>query len=143
MIPVVIDTGVLVSGIFWRREPHQCVRAWVQGLAAMVVSVPIFTEYDRVLRELKAEQHFTTDLEPWLATIRRTALWVEPSPLGRRVCRDPKDDMFIEAALAGGARLVIARDPDLTDLEKPFGVEMVTPRQFLARLPRQVRRELE
>lgn len=51
--------------------------------------------------------------------------------------------MFIEAALAGGARLLIARDPDLTDLEKPFGVEMVTPRQFLARLPRQVRRQLE
>lgn len=55
MIPLVIDTGVLVSGIFWRREPHQCVKAWVQGLAALVVSAPIFAEYDRVLREVKAE----------------------------------------------------------------------------------------
>jgi len=27
MTPVVIDTGVLVSGVFWRHEPHQCVKA--------------------------------------------------------------------------------------------------------------------
>lgn len=111
------------------------------------MSAPIFAEHERVLREVKAEQEFTTefttDLDPWLATIRRRALWVEPEPLGRPVCRDPKDDMFIEAALAAGARLLIARDTDLTDLEKPFGVEIVTPRQFLAKLPRQVRRQLE
>ena len=143
MTPVVIDTGVLVSGIFWRREPHQCVKAWLHGLVARVVSAPIFAEYERVLREVKAEQEFTTDLAPWLATLRRTALWVEPEPLGRPVCRDLKDDMFIEAALAAGARLLIARDPDLTDLEKPFGVEIVTPRQFVARLPRSLRRQLE
>lgn len=28
-------------------------------------------------------------------------------------------------------------------LEKPFGVEILTPRQFLARLTRQIRRRLE
>jgi predicted nucleic acid-binding protein len=58
------------------------------------------------------------------------------------VCRDPKDDKFIEAALAAKASLLLARDTDLTDLEKPFGIEIVTPRQFLSRLPRQVRRKL-
>jgi hypothetical protein len=38
---------------------------------------------------------------------------------------------------------VIARDKDLVDLEKPFGIDVLTPRQFLARLPRQHRRMLE
>jgi putative PIN family toxin of toxin-antitoxin system len=143
MTPVVIDTGVLVSGIFWRREPHQCVKAWLHGVVALVVSVPIFAEYERVLGEVKAEEQFDTDIDPWLATIRRTALWVEPVPLGQVTCRDSKDDMFLEAALAAGARMIIARDPDLTDLEKPFGVEIVTPRRFLAKLPRPIRRQLE
>ena len=64
-----------------------------------------------------------------------------PAPLVSPVCRDPKDDQFIEAALAGRARWLIARDADLTALEKPFGVEIVTPRQFLGRLPRHVRRQ--
>jgi predicted nucleic acid-binding protein len=78
-----------------------------------------------------------------LRLIRERALWVGPEPLARQVCRDAKDDKFIEAALAARARLLLARDTDLTDLEKPFGVEIVTPRQFLGRLPRQVRRQLE
>jgi putative PIN family toxin of toxin-antitoxin system len=141
MTPVVIDTGVLVSGIFWRHEPHQCLQAWLRGILALVVSESIFAEYQRVLREVKAEQGFTTDLAPWLAAIQESALWVTPAPLVSPVCRDPKDDQFIEAALAGRARWLIARDADLTALEKPFGVEIVTPRQFLGRLPRHVRRQ--
>jgi len=81
--------------------------------------------------------------EPMLRLIQDRALWVVPEPLASRVCRDPKDDKFIEAALAARARLLLARDPDLTDLEKPFGIEILTPRQFLGRLPRQVRRQLD
>ncbi len=38
--------------------------------------------------------------------------------------------------------LQAVRDADLTDLEKPFGIEIVTPRQYLGQLPRQVRRQL-
>ena len=143
MTAAVIDTGVLVAGIFWRHEPHRCVQAWLHGRLALVVSEPIFAEYERVLREVKAEQGFATDIEPWLAAIRKHALWVSPPPLSSPVCRDRDDDKFIEAALAAGARLLIARDADLTDLEKPFGVEIVTPRQFLRRLPRHARRRFE
>jgi len=140
--PIVLDTGVVVAGIFWRHEPHQCVQAWVRGLLTMAVSEAIFSEYEGVLREVKAEQGFTTDLEPWLESIRRTALWVIPTPLAESVCRDPKDDIMIEAALGAGARTIIARDADLTVLEKPFGIRILTPRQWLATLSRADRRQL-
>lgn len=143
MTPVVMDTGVLVSGVYWRHGPHRCMQAWLRGLLALVVSDSIFAEYERVLRAVNAAQGFTTDLAPWLAAIEKSALWVTPEPLTRPVCRDPQDDQFIEAALAGRAHFLIARDADLTVLERPFGVEIVTPRQFLARLPRPVRRQLE
>ena len=68
-----MDTGVLVAGISWRHEPHQCVQAWVRGSLTLAVSEAIFSEYERVLREVKAEQGFTTDLEPRLDSIRKTA----------------------------------------------------------------------
>jgi predicted nucleic acid-binding protein len=108
----------------------------------MVVSDAVFSEYERVLRQVKAEQGFSTDLEPWLESIRKTAIWVIPAPLPEPACRDPKDDIIIEAALAGGARTIIARDADLTVMEKPFGIRMLTPRQWLATLPRDARRRL-
>lgn len=142
MKPTVLDTGVLAAGIFWRHEPHQCVQAWVRGLLTLAVSEPIFSEYERVLREVKAEQRFATDLEPWLESVRRTAFWVIPTSLTEPVCRDPKDDIMIEAALAAGATTIIARDADLTVLEKPFGIRIVTPRQWLATLSRTERRKL-
>jgi putative PIN family toxin of toxin-antitoxin system len=140
--PVVIDTGVLVAGIFWRHEPHQCVRAWVRGSLKLAVSEAIFCEYERVLREVQADQGFTVALESWLESIRKTALWVVPTPLTSPVCRDRKDDIMIEAALAAGAHTIIARDADLTVLEKPFGIRMLTPRQWLAKLSRAERRKL-
>ena len=142
MNQAVLDTGVLVAGIFWRHEPHQCVQAWVRGWLTLAMSKAIFSEYERVLWEVKSEQGFNTDLEPWLESVRRTACWVIPTPLTKPVCRDPKDDIMIEAALAAGANTIIARDADLTVLEKPFGIQILTPRQWLAGLSRAQRRQL-
>lgn len=138
-----MDTGVLVAGIFWRHEPHRCVRAWVQGVVTLVVSDAIFSEYERVLQEVEAEQDTGADLENWLACIRRTAFWVTPGSLAKPVCRDPKDDLMIEAALAAGAHTIVARDADLTVLERPFGLRILTPRAWLATLSRADRRKLD
>jgi putative PIN family toxin of toxin-antitoxin system len=140
---IVLDTGVFVAGVFWRHEPHACLKAWLHGLICPVVSEDIFAEYERVLHKVKAKEHFATDLKPWLDLTRNSALWVTPVPLPEPVCRDRHDDKFIAAALAAGSRTLIARDADLTVLQKPFGVEILTPRAWLSRLPRTQRRLLD
>ena len=83
------------------------------------------------------------DILPWLEALNAAAVSVMPAPLGRSVCRDLSDDKFIEAALAAGVRTLIARDADLTVLQKPFGIEILTPRAWLSRLPRAQRRLLD
>ncbi len=142
MIPVIIDTGVLAAGVFWRKEAHRCVNAWLQGMISLVVTAPIYREYERTLRKIKAHHGFTTDVDRWLVLVQDQAQWAQPCPLVQGICRDPKDDIMIEAALGAGARTIIARDADLTVLEKPFGIEIVTPRQWLATLSRVNRRKL-
>jgi putative PIN family toxin of toxin-antitoxin system len=143
MNAAVIDTGVFVAGVFWRHEPHLCLKAWLRGILLPVMTDEIMTEYETVLERVKREQHFRTETDPWLEALRRSALWATPVALGRKVCRDAKDDKFIEAALAAGARTVIARDPDLTVLQKPFGIAMHTPRAWLGTLTRSQRRALD
>ena len=138
-----MDTGVFVAGVFWRHEPHKCVKAWLLGLVSLVVSEAIYEEYDRTLHKVKANEGFDTDLDPWLDLVRKSGLWVTPVPLGGVACRDPKDDLMIEAALAGKVQTIIAHDADLTVLEKPFGIRILTPRQWLATLPREARRRLD
>jgi putative PIN family toxin of toxin-antitoxin system len=99
-----LDTGVFVAGVFWRHEPHTCLKAWFRGLICPVVSDAIFAEYERTLREVKAQQNFHTEIEPWLDAVRSSAVWVTPVKLREQVCRDPDDDKFIEAALAAGRK---------------------------------------
>jgi len=48
-----------------------------------------------------------------------------------QICRDPNDDMFLDAAVAGRAKYIIARDADLIDMESFRGIKIVTPQQFI------------
>ena len=61
---------------------------------------------------------------------------VEPAPLGKQRSRDAKDDPYLACALAAGAKIIVSRDDDLLALEKPFGIQIITPRLLLARLAR-------
>ena len=106
------------------------------------MSEQIFAEYETVIERVKQEQDFTTDTQAWLDNLQASALWVSPVVLGQKICRDPHDDKFIEAALAAGARTIISRDRDLTVLDKPFGIAMQTPRVWLRTLTRVQRRLL-
>ena len=143
METAVIDTGVFVAGVFWRHEARLCLKAWLQGILLPVMSAEILAEYEEVLSRIKDENHFKTEIDPWLDALSSSALEVTPVTLRQKVCRDPKDEKIIEAALAANARIVIARDADLTVLEKPFGIAILTPRAWLRTLSRTQRRQLD
>jgi putative PIN family toxin of toxin-antitoxin system len=49
-------------------------------------------------------------------------------------CRDPKDDKFLEAALAGGADCIVSGDADLLVLTQFKNIPVLRPAEFLARL---------
>jgi len=67
----------------------------------------------------------------WLETVVQK---VEPVTFVSRLSRDANDDIFIGCALAAGAEFVISHDPDLLVLEKPFGIEILRPREFLRKI---------
>lgn len=138
----VIDTGVVIAGIFWRNEPHRVLRAVALGFLRPVLTEAVFDEYVRAAWRLKEREQLAQDPSQWLEAFQTAACWVSPVPLGEPVCRDRKDDKFIAAALGAESRLLIARDQDLTTLEKPFGIAILTPRAFLATLSRSERRQL-
>lgn len=138
----VVDTGVFVAGIYWCNEPHQVLRAVALGILRPVLTEPVFDEYVRAAWRLRERERFTPEPTRWLETFRAVALWVSPMTLEQPVCRDRADDMFIEAALGAECDLIVARDRDLTVLEKPFGIAVLTPRAFLAELSRSERRQL-
>jgi uncharacterized protein len=129
---VVVDTNVVVSAIFWSGESRDCLALWAGRRFDLAVSVPILEEYGAIAHHL-ARRIRQVDPEPWLRWIERKAKVFEPAPLGKPRSRDPQDDPFLACALACRAGFVVSKDEDLLALEKPFGIEILPPRQFLAR----------
>jgi len=138
----VIDPGVFVAGVFWRHEPHLCLKAWLRGMMTPVMTEEMLAEYEAGLERVKQEQQFTTDTELWVDVFRPSVLWAESLAIGKIVCRDFKDEILIEAAVSAKCHTIIARDRDLTVVEKPFGIDIFTPREWLGTLTRRQKRLL-
>lgn len=51
--------------------------------------------------------------------------------LPKPICRDPNDDMFLSAALAGKVDYIVSGDKDLLVLNSVLDLKIINPRQFL------------
>jgi predicted nucleic acid-binding protein len=138
----VIAPGVFVAGVFWRHEPHLCLKAWLRGMITPVMTEEMLDEYEAGLNQVKQEQQFKTDTGLWVDALRTSALWVDPKVLEKMVCRDFADEKLIEAALAAGCPTIIADDRNFTMVDKPFGIDIYTPHEWLGTLTRPQRRRL-
>lgn len=129
---VVFDTNILISGHFWKGPPYRCLLAVESGLATLIVSNLIVTEFSEKLTDKFGVSKSEVDsvVERWatrwkLVSIEGKAGWVP---------EDPDDDKFIETALVGGAAIIVSGDRHLLALGKVQGIEILPARQFLDRL---------
>jgi uncharacterized protein len=68
--------------------------------------------------------------ERLLEILRRTAVWFEAT-VRLTDCRDPKDDKYLELALAVGAETIVSSDDDLLVLHPWRGVRILRPADYL------------
>jgi uncharacterized protein len=62
--------------------------------------------------------------------LTREAEWVEVD-MRITICRDPKDDKFLELAVSGRATCIVTGDSDLLALNPFRGIAITTPQAFL------------
>jgi putative PIN family toxin of toxin-antitoxin system len=135
-VTIVVDTNVFVSAAFWpRSEDRRCFVLLARRRCRLAVTDVILDEYHALAVRVGRRECPDKDPRPFLDWIERVAVVVEPYPLGKRRSRDAKDDPFLACALASGAEFLVTKDRDLLTLEKPFGVAVVTPREFVRNLP--------
>ncbi len=127
---IVIDTNVVVSGVFFGGTPSKVLQSWRDGISHLVLSPEILDEYRRVGEELSAK-YDGVSLTPFLNLVVTHAEMIEAPALPGRVCRDEDDDKFIACAVAGHCPLVISGDRDLLDVGEFRGVKILPPREFL------------
>ncbi len=135
MIPsIVIDTNVLVAALKSRLgASFKLLMALPSGRYNPCLSAPLFVEYESVLKRAELLPHLSAeDIDGVLSYLLGRASIHEIFFLWRPFLKDPKDDLVLEAAVASQSQyLVTFNVRDFADVEKHFGIKVVTPGQFL------------
>lgn len=133
----VIDTNILVRALINRAGTvRPILTALDAGLFTKILSSALLAELTRVLRRPRMRTKYgisEDDIRDLLQLLVRRGEIVTPART-IQVCRDPQDDMFLEAAAAGGADVIVSGDEDLLVLHPFEGIPIVSPAAFLAML---------
>ncbi|MFM1841290.1 MAG: hypothetical protein RLZZ490_21 [Cyanobacteriota bacterium] len=130
----VFDTNVLVSAVLSAHSvPRQAFNsAFTTG--TILMSYSIVNELNEVLSRPKFRRYLSAEKRDiFLWSLFRKARFIDVIKEKIDICRDAKDNQFLELAVNGEADFIISGDDDLLVLN-PFGNTLiVTPRIFLDR----------
>ena len=130
---VVLDTNVLVAASRSGRGASAKLLSLVgTGRFEVSVSVPLILEYEAaVLRHLQPSSKEWRRWNDILDYLCATATQQEIFFLWRPYLRDPKDDMVLEVAVAGGCSAIISyNNRDFEGIES-FHLTVKGPKEFL------------
>jgi uncharacterized protein len=133
----VIDTGVLVSALIRQQgTTGDVLHALRDGRFTAVYTTDILVEVIDVLARptFRNKYHIESDDITVIIDLLRLRGEVVMPTRKIKICRDPKDDKFIEAAAAGQVDCIVSGDADLLVLTRFEEIPILRPAEFLARL---------
>jgi len=130
VLRVVLDTNVVVSGIvFPGSVPAQAILKAQSGI--VLASEVMRQELAEVLERARFDRYASREMRQQAVAefIQDTVEVLVTDPI--RICRDPRDDKFLEAAVHGRADAIITGDLDLLALDPCHGIRILSPATFL------------
>jgi uncharacterized protein len=130
---VVLDCNVLISAGLNTGTCRDVFAAVIHSHQC-ILSKNILGEYVTVARR----KHFAkaaANLIDLIRTVSRNAVFVTPEPASLRL-PDPKDQIYLDAALAAKADVLITGNKKHFPESAYQGVQVVSPREFLALIGR-------
>ena len=125
---IVVDTNVVISGIFFGGNPRKIVESIVDGKIEAIATKEIIEEYMEIVEymiEKKQGKLNQSILSPLYSSMKMIDA---ETPVD--VCRDPDDNKFIECAVDAKALYIVSGDKDLLDVGRYGDVQTVTAKEF-------------
>jgi putative PIN family toxin of toxin-antitoxin system len=129
---IVLDSNVILSAALFRRSiPRQALDKAFREDSVVMSAAAIAELQDLFGRSKKFDKYLslsarTTFLNDLLESVKIIEI-VETI----HVCRDPKDNKFLELAINGKADYIITGDQDLLVLNPFQMIRILTPQEFL------------
>lgn len=124
---VVLDTNVFISGAIYGGNADKILDLITNNKLDLLISQEIFDELFSKLNDFSVSHTVIRKLEK---VFLQHATMLTPN-IKIDICRDPKDNMFLELAWEGRADYLITGDKDLLTLKSFKGTLIVTPKEFL------------
>jgi len=129
---VVVDTNVIVSGILLPASTPGRLPDFLARHGSLIFSAATRDELLSVIAREKFDRYVPFDArERAVAIFLRECEIVSPRRLFQ-VCRDARDDKFLDAAYAGKVDCLIFGDADLTTLGQFEGIPIIRAARYLA-----------
>lgn len=128
----ICDTNVLVSSLFRRNSPPSEAITYIKSITGgLAFSDETFQELSEVLQRPKFDKFISVQTRRiFLEEIQEVASFYEILQK-TDICRDPKDNKFLDVALASHTEYLITGDEDLLVLESIGNTAIITPRNFV------------
>ena len=133
---LVLDTNIIVSAFFWEGNEAELLRRIEEGKAIIYTTREILKEIEDVIKRQKFEDIIrktnTTADEIMQKMISLSHIVVPTNKVD--ICRDKKDNKFLECAESAEADYIISGDKDLLALIKYKNCFIIKSKVILEKL---------
>ncbi|CAG1006756.1 hypothetical protein ANAEL_03454 [Anaerolineales bacterium] len=126
---VVLDTNIVISSALGGALVL-VLEKWDAEEFTVIVTTDVVSEYFEVLNRPKFGLKQET-IDRIINYIYQFSEFVVPEEKIRFIEDDPKDDKFLEAAIAGKVDFIVSGDKHLLDLKEFRSIPIITGREFL------------
>jgi len=131
---LILDTNILVSAFVFKSETASIVVRHAAKKHTLLFSESTFKELKSTLLKPKfAELVELPTISSFIINLVRIGEFIKPKEK-ITVCRDPKDNMYLELAVAGNADCIVSSDKDLLVLNPFRGIKIISPADLLIQL---------
>lgn len=130
---VIFDNNVLLSAAFFKDSTPDSAFEKARKEGIILRSYSTSKELNRVIHRAKFDKYFR--FKDRTAFVRK---FIEASELvfvnhSVKICRDPKDNMYLELALSGQGDCIVSGDKDLLVLHPFNNIPIISASDFLER----------
>jgi len=130
MKKVILDTNVVISGIFFSGPPSKILEEWAKKRFQLITNNEILDEYREVANEL-SQKFKKINQEKMIELISLNSKVFFSIDLKEVVTEDPKDEKFIACAIASKTKIIVSGDKHLLKVSGYKGIQILKPRHFL------------
>ena len=126
---LVLDTNVVISGLFWNVPPRKLLDAAIGGTIDIYTTALLITELGKALAYPKFARRIAANgdsIDRCVGRFMTIANLTATATIEGAVNADPDDDHVIACALSARADIIVSGDHDLLDLKHYQGMRIIT-----------------